>query len=195
MARISVDLFLPRRSRRGTIEARRAAALIVTMIRLPRRSRRGTIEAQLATLKGTNRWHPSALSGVGDDAIRSQDGARPLSEAEWGRLAPVGHLSTEAIVFHRAGAELLPSGEATLDKLIDTLRSWPHYYLIVRGHARMEGDAEANKRLADERAATVAAHLAQHGIAEHRVRAFGAETTATGGEAQTVTFVLGQLPY
>jgi hypothetical protein len=143
----------------------------------------------------TNRWHPSALSGVGDDAIRSQGGARPLSEAEWGRLAPVGHLSTEAIVFRRAGAELLPSGEATLDKLIDTLRSWPHYYLIVRGHARMEGDAEANKRLADERAKAVAAHLAQHGIAEHRVRAFGAETTATGGEAQTVTFVLGQLPY
>ncbi len=54
---------------------------------------------------------------------------------------------------------------------------------------------EANKRLADDRAKAVAAYLAQHGIAEHRVRALGAETSATGGEAQTVTFALGQLPY
>jgi outer membrane protein OmpA-like peptidoglycan-associated protein len=67
--------------------------------------------------------------------------------------------------------------------------------LIVRGHARSDGDPEANKKLADDRAQAVSAYLSQHGIAEHRVRALGAQTAATGGEAQTVTFVLGQLPY
>jgi outer membrane protein OmpA-like peptidoglycan-associated protein len=140
-------------------------------------------------------WHPSALSGVGDQDVRSPAAARPLGDAEWNRLTPVGHLQAERLVFRVGGSEILFSSEPTLEKLVDTMRSWPHYYLIVRGHARMEGDVELNKQLADARAQAVSAYLAEHGIAEHRVRALGAETTATGGEAQTVTFVLGQLPY
>jgi outer membrane protein OmpA-like peptidoglycan-associated protein len=143
----------------------------------------------------SSQWHPSAIAGVGDESIRSQTAARPLDEAEWSRLTPVGHLQVDRIVFRPQSAVLLASSEGTLEKLVDTLRSWPHYYLIVRGHARMEGDAELNKQLAEDRAKAVAVYLAQHGIAEHRVRALGAQTAATGGEAQTVTFALGQLPY
>ncbi len=150
---------------------------------------------KLLSLMLTAQWHPSALSGVGDETVRTQAAARPLGDAEWARLTPIGHLQVEAIVFSRASARLIDSSGATLEKLVDTLRSWPHYYLIVRGHARMEGDAELNKRLADDRAKAVSAYLAQHGIAEHRVRALAAETSATGGDAQSVTFILGQLPY
>ena len=149
----------------------------------------------LAGMLSSN-WHPSALAaGDREEGVRLGDTSRPLEEDQWQRLAQVGHLQVDPIVFARGRAQLIDSSEAVLLKLVDTLRSWPHYYLVVRGHARAEGDPEANRRLANERAQAVAEFLASQGIAEHRVHAEAAEIKSTGGDQQTVSFVLGQTPY
>jgi outer membrane protein OmpA-like peptidoglycan-associated protein len=141
-----------------------------------------------------SQWHPAAMPAGGADTVRA-DAARTLEDEEWNRLTPVGHLQVDRIVFARGRAELIGASEATLTQLADTLRSFPRYYLIVRGHARTDGDADANRKLALDRAAAVAEALVSQGIARQRVRALGTEPAGAGGEAQAVTFVLGQTPF
>ena len=82
-----------------------------------------------------------------------------------------------------------------LDDLAKTLETWPQYYLLVRGHARKDGDPEANRMLAEARAKAAASYIESKGILGQRVRAVRSEPTGAGGESQTVSFVLGQRPY
>ena len=82
-----------------------------------------------------------------------------------------------------------------LDELVAHLKSWAQYYLIVTGHARQEGDdAELNLELARERAEAAVAYLVSKGVTENKIKK-KAELIAGGGEAQSVSFVVGQLPY
>ena len=78
-----------------------------------------------------------------------------------------------------------------LDDLIEKLAAWPQYYLLIRGNASLQGDLEANKALAEARAAAAEQYLTQNGVSENRVRAVGGEPSGT----TSVTFVLGQTPY
>ena len=75
------------------------------------------------------------------------------------------------------------------------LDSFPNFYLRVIGHARPEGDPEANKALARARAESAAAFLRDEGLAPARIRTESATTREQSGAGQTVTFAVGQLPY
>ncbi len=75
--------------------------------------------------------------------------------------------------------------------MIQTLKNWPQYYVLVRGHAATEGDPEANRALAEARAKGAEQYLVQGGIDPSRVRAKG---VAPSGRT-AVTFVLGEPPY
>jgi outer membrane protein OmpA-like peptidoglycan-associated protein len=75
------------------------------------------------------------------------------------------------------------------------LQSYPRFYVRVIGHARAEGDAEANRQLAQSRAEAAAQGLISQGVSASRLRTEAAPATVAGGEAQAVTFVVGQLPY
>ena len=82
-----------------------------------------------------------------------------------------------------------------LTKLAQQLDAFPQYYLSVLGHSRVEGDAEANQRLAAERAKAAADFLLSQGVNPARMRAEVAPPSRRGGDAQSVSFVVGQLPY
>jgi len=84
---------------------------------------------------------------------------------------------------------------SSLDKLAENIASWPAYYLLVEGHARPEGDVDANLTLARERAEAAAQHLIAQGVSPARVKARAGPSLGEGGESQSVTFVVGQLPY
>jgi ABC-type nitrate/sulfonate/bicarbonate transport system substrate-binding protein len=139
------------------------------------------------------RFHP----GVSGDpeAIRAAGLLRELDDDEWERLVPVGTLAVERIVFARGTARLTSQSKHALRALDATLESFPQYYLVIRGHARREGDLEANRRLAAERAATARSFLVSLGVPEARLRSIAVDPEGSDGRQQTVSFVLGQLPY
>jgi outer membrane protein OmpA-like peptidoglycan-associated protein len=83
------------------------------------------------------------------------------------------------------------ASEQTLADLVGTLKTFPQYYLIVRGHCSKEGDIEANKLLAAQRAQAAVDWLVAHGIDKNRVKADVSEPNGS----TTVAFIVGQVAY
>jgi len=137
---------------------------------------------------------PSAQAAAGNGAAPAPDIAA-LSDPQWAQLRPVGTLRVERIIFARGTARLTRQSQRALDQLAQTLRSWPQYYLQVHGHARREGDPQANRQLAQARADMARTFLIDKGTDPHRVKVIRSEPRDNGGQAQSVTFVLGQTPY
>ncbi len=146
-------------------------------------------------------FHPGELAGAAaselasDDPIELQATLRALSDAEWSALVPVGTLRHEPISFARGTASLNVSSQRSLEELAAKLGTWPHYYLVVVGHARAEGDPAANRVLALERARSALDELQRLGVPAERLRALAREPQASGGEAQSVSFELVQAAY
>lgn len=141
------------------------------------------------------RFHPGLIAGGDDETIRGQRIAEELNEQQWNGLTEVGTLEVEPLVFARGTSQLTPQSKLALDRLAETLKSFPSYYVIVRGNARREGDPTANKQLGESRAKEATSYLLNAGIEPTRIRGLGTEPAPTGGEAQTVKFVLGQRPF
>jgi outer membrane protein OmpA-like peptidoglycan-associated protein/ABC-type taurine transport system substrate-binding protein len=132
-------------------------------------------------------FHP----GVQPEEVRQDKALVALNEKQWKELIPVGTLQVPRLVFARGGATLTTASEQTLADLVNTMKSWPQYYLIVRGHCSKEGDIEANKALAAQRAQSAVDWLVGHGIDRNRVKADVSEPNGS----MTVAFIVGQLPY
>ncbi len=142
-------------------------------------------------------FHPGMFSGTGEDpeSVRVETSLPALSDDQWEELIPVGTLEVERLVFARGTARLTTQSRRVLEGLAETLESWPLYYVDIRGFARPEGDPEANRRLAADRAREAADFLVGLGVPEARMRAFGMMSPKAGGSAQTVRFVLGKMPF
>lgn len=156
----------------------------------------------LAAMKASN-FHParslniiSDLGGVTDvEQVRTNKQLDSLTAEQWNRLKPVGELRLEPIQFRRASSHIGEQGERDLRELARRLESFPEFYLRVIGHARADGDPEANRQLAQARAEAAAQYLISQGVAPQRIRTEAAPGIAAGGEGQAVSFVVGQLPY
>jgi outer membrane protein OmpA-like peptidoglycan-associated protein len=118
-----------------------------------------------------------------------------LSAEQWNDLRPVGELRIAPIEFARASADITLDGERELQTLVKRLQSFPQFYIRVIGHARAEGDPEANRALARARAETAAQSLIAQGLGANRVKADVAPPSASDSGAQVVSFVVGQVPY
>lgn len=114
---------------------------------------------------------------------------------QWNTLRPVGELKLEPIVFVRGSANISVQSERDLQELAKRLQSFPQFYLRVVGHARAEGDPEANRQLAQSRAEAAAQFLVAQGVNGNRIKTEAAPSTLKSGEAQAVSFVVGQVPY
>jgi flagellar motor protein MotB len=132
-------------------------------------------------------FHP----GDENEELRQAAQLPALSDSQWSSLEPVGELSVPTLVFPRGTDVLTERSQNILDELIEKLKTWPQYYVIVRGNASLRGDLEANKLLAERRAQAAEKYLTSHGVAPQRIRAIGAEPSGT----TSVSFLLGQLPY
>ncbi len=140
----------------------------------------------LRSLRETD-FHP----GITEEQIRGSNPLPSLSEEQWAKLQPVGTLSVPPLVFGRGTSKLTEQSQQTLLELVDQLKSWPQYYLMIRGNASTKGNVEANRKLANERAATALEFLQRAGVDANRLRATSGELT---GET-SVQFVFGQTPY
>jgi ABC-type nitrate/sulfonate/bicarbonate transport system substrate-binding protein/outer membrane protein OmpA-like peptidoglycan-associated protein len=155
----------------------------------------------LAELRAA-KFHPgqglTVLSGVaaaGGETVRQEKELPALTSEEWDTLLPVGELRIAPISFTRASASLSLDSERELQDLARRLKTFPRFYVRVIGQARREGDPEANRLLAQNRAEAAATYLIQQGVAAQRLRTETATSTVPGGEAQSVSFAVGQRPY
>ncbi|MCZ6680805.1 MAG: phosphate ABC transporter substrate-binding/OmpA family protein [Candidatus Poribacteria bacterium] len=158
-----------------------------------------------------DKFHPSVAASSGLDEIVLEDLAATvlpevtdakvlsnLSDSEWSRLVPVGTMKFDPIQFGRGNARIHRNSQRALARLTEDLDSFPQWYLKILGHTRREGDAEANRILAQQRAEVVAAFLMSKGINPHRIKFIASDQppdNAAGGKAQSVTFVLLEKPY
>lgn len=141
----------------------------------------------LAKLKNNN-FHP----GFADEAVRKDSGNLPeLNEDQWKALILLGTLDVPKIVFARGTSRLTEQSQSVLDELVEKLKSWPHYYVMIRGDASLQGDLEQNKILAKQRAEAAEEYLIQHGLSKTRIKAVAGELTGN----TNVSFQMGYLPY
>ncbi len=128
-------------------------------------------------------------------AVRTVQSAGALSEGMWSRLRPVGELKIEPIAFVRGSGSISPFSRRHLSEAARKLKTFPHFYLRIIGQTRAEGDREANRVLAQERARAAAGFLIGEGVPEERIRTEAQPSGDRSGAAQSVRFVVGQLPY
>ena len=149
------------------------------------------------------RFHPgqglNVIAGVGATAnvetVRQQQELPALPPEEWNKLRPVGELRVAPISFARASASLNLDSERELQDLARRLKTFPRFYVRVIGHARAEGDPDANRALAASRAEAAESYLITQGVSAPRLRTETAPTAVSGGEAQAVSFAVGQRAY
>jgi outer membrane protein OmpA-like peptidoglycan-associated protein len=132
----------------------------------------------------TRNFHP----GLGSESVFEQGELPPLDETQWGSLVSIGTLNIPDLVFARGSATLTESSQFTLDELVHKLQSWPNYYLRIRGSATKQGNLDANRALANDRAQAALGYLQSRGVSPNRMRVFDGETT---GQTR-VSFELGQ---
>lgn len=129
------------------------------------------------------------------ESVRQEKELPALTPSQWQALRPVGELRLAPISFGRASADLSLDSERELQDLARRLKTFPRFYLTVVGHARAEGDPEANRQLAQSRADATSAYLVSQGVATQRMRTGTGPGADAGGEAQAVSFAVGQPAY
>lgn len=129
-------------------------------------------------------WYP----GFGQESVREEKSLLLLTDEEWAALRPIGTLQVPRLVFARGTAQLTELSFQTMDELVEKLKTWPQYYLLIRGNAA--GQTPEDKSLAEARAKTALDYLVQKGLDRNRIRAESSQA-----ESSTVTFILGELPY
>ncbi len=132
-------------------------------------------------------FHP----GVSPEAVREDVALAVLTDAQWNSLVPVGTAQVPPLIYARGTSRLTESSLAKLDELVETLKSWPSYYVMVRGNSTSVGDLEANRNLAKQRAEAALQYMLSKGVPAARVHAMEGEVSGQ----TSVTFVLGQPPY
>ena len=134
--------------------------------------------------------------GIADtETLHASVELKALTDSEWELLKPVGVLRVKPIVFARGGSRINVQSQRDMDELAKNLAAWPSYYLMIIGTARSDGDAEANLKLATERAVEAKNYLISLGVDEMRMRTRTSISETSDGSAQSVTFRVLQLPY
>ncbi|NQY32361.1 MAG: OmpA family protein [Coraliomargarita sp.] len=83
----------------------------------------------------------------------------PLSPDMWQRLPKVGTLKLRPISFRSGTNELSDAGVEAITQMIDSLRNYPDFRVIVSGHTNSRGDPEANRELSRTRANRVVDYI------------------------------------
>jgi outer membrane protein OmpA-like peptidoglycan-associated protein len=90
-------------------------------------------------------------------------------------LAATGHIAVYDILFDTGKADIKAQSDSALKEIAKLMSQNPSLKLHVVGHTDNVGNAAANMKLSQARAAGVVAHLTgKHGVAANRLTAFGA---------------------
>ncbi|MCL4111270.1 UNVERIFIED_CONTAM: hypothetical protein GTU68_061801 [Idotea baltica] len=76
-------------------------------------------------------------------------------------------------MFATNSTELSTDGKIALQPLVEVLKAHPQSTVVVVGHTDSTGAAEYNMMVSKKRAAAVAAHIEEQGVAADRITATG----------------------
>jgi outer membrane protein OmpA-like peptidoglycan-associated protein/ABC-type nitrate/sulfonate/bicarbonate transport system substrate-binding protein len=98
----------------------------------------------------------------------------PLDDEAWSRLREVGTLKAFNVSFQSGTSDLGHDGKLELDRMMEILRHYPTFRILVRGHTGLNGDPEENKRLSGDRAEAVARYMnVTYNVDLNRMRVVG----------------------
>jgi len=83
----------------------------------------------------------------------------------------------EGVNFETASAVLTPDAKTVLNRVVQQLKKFPDYKIMIIGHTDNVGNPEKNKLLSLERAKSVAAYLQANGIASTTMKYEGVGDT------------------
>ncbi len=152
-------------------------------------------EQELAKIFYSAPLQELSRSGFRPDSVKSKSrkiDLRELSADEWQKLVPVGEMKVKPVSFARGRASINFQSRRELEKTARTLLSLPGYYLKIYGNTRSDGDSEANRKLALERAQAVYDQMLKNNVPPQRLKREMGSVGLIGGEGQSVTFELVQ---
>ena len=98
----------------------------------------------------------------------------PLSEEQWEKLKVVGSLTLRHVTFRSGTSELDEWGELQIDQIVENVRHYPNFRIVIEGHTSSRGDEQANLALSRERADSVKGYMVHYySIDPDRIRAAG----------------------
>lgn len=97
-----------------------------------------------------------------------------LTDKQWDHLKPMGTLKREPVRFSSGSDRLNEDDKEQLQLMVDRLKHYPNYRVLIKGHTGMRGDKKANKELSQRRAEAVRQYLlVAYGLHPNRLRAVG----------------------
>lgn len=98
----------------------------------------------------------------------------PIIETEGACQAELARVKgTEEINFRYGRAEIDPTSFSLLNNLAAAAKRCPDFFILVEGHTDSDGSDAYNQALSEQRAKTVAAYLADQGVARSHITAKG----------------------
>ncbi|MBF0259327.1 MAG: OmpA family protein [Desulfamplus sp.] len=82
-----------------------------------------------------------------------------LNAKQWAALKDVGTLKIEPVSFQRGSAELDLLGKEVVDHMVEKLKHYPNFRIMIKAHTGVDGDETANLELSKRRAQSVKDYL------------------------------------
>ena len=97
-----------------------------------------------------------------------------MTDAEWDALREIGTLRIRPITFQSGHVVLGPEDRKEIENAVETLKHYPNYRVVVKGHTGLRGDKKENKKLSQQRADAVKRHIeAAFRVDSNRLRSIG----------------------
>jgi outer membrane protein OmpA-like peptidoglycan-associated protein len=114
----------------------------------------------------------SGPEGVSGDSLTKR--FPKLGEAQWERLRVVGSLRLRPVSFRSGIEKLDDNGREQVKIIVNSIRHYPNYRILVKGHTGLRGDPAENMKLSTLRAASVSQELVySYGMDPNRISARG----------------------
>jgi len=97
-----------------------------------------------------------------------------LSESQWKKLSTIGALKLRPISFRSGTYVLDENGHDQIRIIVNNVRHYPNFRILIKGHTGLRGDPEANIKLSKGRAKTVKKELQYtYNVDPNRIRILG----------------------
>ena len=97
-----------------------------------------------------------------------------LGEDGWNALREIGTLKIQPVTFQSGTADMGIQGKEEIDRVAETLKHYPNFRVVIKGHTSIEGDPVMNRNLSQERAESVARYLVvTYSVDANRLHAVG----------------------
>ncbi len=119
------------------------------------------------------------LEGNAESETRALQLARQITKSTQAKIIinhlnypkmPLNKIEQLRIYFKPNSSELDSVAKDSLLWLSQTLKTWPHFKLLITGHSDTTGNAEINRIISEKRAAHVAEFLIQSGIPANQLK-------------------------